>query len=152
MHGDSPGLVHYLPIATTVLALGFALSLLSPLHDDRVQPYRPAGDVLAWTWIRAGTPLINGYAAVFLVGGALYSAWRFWLPPPGVGRDAARAVGTTRIAAGGLLPGIGGALAKGGIVEALYVGEFAGLVLILAGHQRCARAPHAATRNAPVLA
>ena len=44
------------------------------------------------------------------------------------------------IALGGLLPGIGGAMAKAGTVEALYVAELAGLLLIWAGYEFCIRA------------
>ncbi|NIO14972.1 MAG: hypothetical protein GTN86_05985, partial [Xanthomonadales bacterium] len=68
------------------------------------------------------TPLLNGYAAVFLIGGAIYSAVRFALSD-GAGH---RALGNAMIAFGALLPGIGGGMAKAGMVEALYVGEFIG--------------------------
>src|SRR5687768_13991955 len=54
---------HALTVATGVVVLGLCCAvLLSPMHAARVQPHRPAGDVLAWTWIRACTPLVNGYA------------------------------------------------------------------------------------------
>jgi hypothetical protein len=132
--------------ATVVLALAVAV-LLSPLHEHRVQPHRPSGDVLGWTWIRACTPLVNGYAAVFLIGGAFWSAWRFWRPRAGEAPDGTRALATSAIAIGGLLPGVGGAMAKGGLVEALYLGEFAGLLLILAGHNTCARSSRCLTRG-----
>lgn len=42
---------------------------------------------------------------------------------------------------GGLLPGIGGGMAKAGIVEGLYVGELAGLILIWIGYEFCTKAP-----------
>ncbi len=83
------------------------------------------------------TPFINAYAAFFLIGGAAVSAWRFW-QRAGAGN---RAAGNTLIAVGALLPGIGGAMAKAGVVEALYVGEFIGLVLIWAGERMCAWRP-----------
>lgn len=52
-----------------------------------------------------------------------------------------RAYGTALIAAGALLPGIGGGMAKAGVVEALYIGELFGLVLIWWGYELCTRAP-----------
>lgn len=123
---------------TVVLALSAAVAL-SPVVAANLEPHRPTGAALGWVWIRACTPLVNTYAAVFLIGGALHSAVRFAFPPPGTVRDGRRALGTALIALGGLLPGIGGGLAKSGLVEALYVGEFLGLVLIWIGHARCAR-------------
>jgi hypothetical protein len=118
-----------------VLGLMVAV-LLSPVDAAKLHAYRPSGDVLGWSWIRLCTPFVNLYAAGFLVGGALWSAIRFWFPAAGAVRDGARAGGTVLIALGGLLPGIGGAT----LVEALYVGEFAGLLAIWAGHASCAAA------------
>ena len=123
-----------------VLALSIAV-LLSPIDAAKLEPHRPTGHVLVWSWIRMCTPAVNLYAAMFLIGGALYSAVRFWHPPAGALRDNARALGTALIAGGALLPAIGGGMAKAGLVEALYVGEFLGLILILAGHSACRRAP-----------
>ena len=79
----------------------------------------------------------NGYAALVLVGGAALSCARLSR------RQATRAqaLGTGLIALGGLLPGIGGAMAKTGLVEALYVAEWFGLLLIWLGHRACSR-PH----------
>jgi hypothetical protein len=113
--------------------------LLSPLDAARLQPFRPSGDVLVWTWIRGCTPLVNLYAAAFLIGGAVQSAVRFWWPAANGSRDGRRAAGTSLIAAGALLPGIGGVMAKAGLVEGLYVGELVGLMLIWSGHALCAR-------------
>ena len=83
------------------------------------------------------TPLLNGYAAVFLIGGAVYSAVRF-ARQTGAGN---RALGNSLIAIGAMLPGIGGGMAKAGHVEALYRGEFVGLILIWAGYAFCVRRP-----------
>ncbi len=54
------------------------------------------------------TPLLNGYAAVFLIGGAVYSAVRY-AARSGTGY---RALGNSLIAFGALLPAIGGGMAK----------------------------------------
>lgn len=111
------------------------LVLLSPVREDRLDPLRPGGDVLGWQWLRWATPLINGYAAAMLVGGAVGSALR-WRRLPGGGP---RALGNALIALGALLPAIGGGLAKAGRVEALYVAELCGLLLIVAGYFCCRR-------------
>jgi hypothetical protein len=70
----------------------------------------------------------------------LYSAYRFLRPVSGP-RDPHRAAGTALIAVGALLPGIGGGMAKAGMVEALYVGELIGIILIWAGYTLCIRTP-----------
>jgi hypothetical protein len=106
---------------------------LTPLNTGAVDAHRPSGDIIGWTWVRALTPLINGYAAFFLVGGAIYSTVRFATTR----RDGRRATGTALIALGGILPGVGGGFAKAGLVEALYVGELLGIILIWAGYALC---------------
>ncbi len=118
------------------------LVMLSPVNAELMQAHKPSGSILAWQWVRAMTPLLNGYAAVFLIGGAVYSAIRF-AARAGCGN---RALGNSLIAFGALLPGIGGGMAKAGMVEALYVGEFLGLLFIWAGYTACVRpAPAEAT-------
>ncbi len=88
--------------------------------------HRPSGAILAWRWIRWMTPFINVYSAFFLVGGAAVSSWRY-VKRHDIGH---RAFGSTLIAVGAILPGIGGSMAKAGIIEALYIGEFIGIILI----------------------
>ena len=113
------------------------LVVLSPTDVERLQSYRPGGAALGWQWIRPFTPLINGYAALFLIGGAVLSAARYARWPD----TRNRAVGNALIAFGALLPGIGGAMAKGGMVEVLYVGEFVGILFIWAGYAACVGRP-----------
>jgi len=115
------------------------LVLLSPVVPEALEPYRPTGSVIGWTWVRALTPFINLYAVGFLVGGAIYSAWKY-ARSRGVGYGQ-RAIGNVFIALGGILPGVGGTMAKTGIVEALYIGEFLGLILIWIGFVVNVRAP-----------
>jgi len=127
---------HRLTAATLPLLLGlFVLVLLSPVRLDALEPHRPGGGILAWSWLRAFTPLVNGYAALFLIGGAIWSARRYARDPATRGL----AWGNASIAFGALLPGIGGGLAKAGVVEALYVGEFVGLLFIWLGYTLCVR-------------
>lgn len=116
-----------------------ALVILSPVLPDAMESHRPSGGILAWQWIRYMTPLVNLYAVVFLVGGAMLSTLRY-AAQRGPG-DGSRAVGNFLIACGAILPGIGGVMAKAGVVEALYVGELIGLVLIWSGYMTCVRVP-----------
>ena len=113
------------------------LVVLSPVALGFLEPHRPSGALLAWRWVRLLTPIINAYAAFFLIGGAVASAWRFWRR----GDAGHRAAGNALIAVGALLPGIGGSMAKAGLVEALYVGEFVGLILIWTGERVCGSRP-----------
>ena len=48
-------------------------------------------------------------------------------------------MGNGLIAFGAMLPAVGGGMAKAGVVEALYVGEFVGLLFIWAGYAACVR-------------
>ncbi|MBC01722.1 MAG: hypothetical protein CMJ34_00255 [Phycisphaerae bacterium] len=122
-------------ISAVPLVVAAVAVMLSPIDAAQLASHRPSGSAIEWTWIRAMTPLINVYAAFFLVGGAVWSCVRF----RGVIGQRGRVMGTALIAMGGLLPGIGGAMAKTGMVEALYVAELAGLVLIWVGYECCTR-------------
>jgi hypothetical protein len=131
-------LAHALTAITLVVVLVVSvLVLLSPVDASKLEPHRPSGAILGWQWVRLMTPIINLYAAAFLIGGALYSCANFLLS----GTSPWRAAGTALIAVGAILPGIGGAQAKRGLVEWLYVGEFAGLILIWAGYTLCLKGP-----------
>jgi hypothetical protein len=77
------------------------------------------------------SPIINIYAFIFLVGGAIYSALKYYRQ----GIKEAPFRGNIFIAIGGLLPGIGGSFTRAGYVEVLYVTEFLGLVLIYYGYK-----------------
>jgi len=124
-------------VSLTVVIVASVAVFMTPLIPENLNPAKPSGEILAWRWVRYMTPFINGYAAIFLIGGAVQSSIRFFESPEMRGR----AYGTALIAAGALLPGIGGSMAKAGIVEALYVGEFLGLILIWWGYELCTRAP-----------
>ncbi len=127
-------------ISLPFIAIVAVFVILSPVDMTAFEAHRPTGSVLAWTWVRAMTPIINGYAVVFLIGGAILSAVRFAKKTqPGAGY---RAAGNALIAFGALLPGVGGTMAKMGIIEALYIGEFVGLLFIWAGFS-------VATKSAP---
>lgn len=117
-------------IAVPFVAVTAALVLMSPVNIVALEPFRPSGAILSWSWVRLMTPVINLYAFAFLVGGAIISAVRYRRKQAG----KAFVRGNVLIACGGILPGFGGGMAKAGFVEYLYVGELIGLCLIWMGY------------------
>ncbi|GMQ86751.1 MAG: hypothetical protein BMS9Abin07_2345 [Acidimicrobiia bacterium] len=115
----------------TYVAIASAFVIATPIISDLVEPNRLSGEVMAWQWVRLFSPLINLYAVVFLIGGAIWSAWKYWRG----GGASSRVVGNVLIAVGAILPGIGGGFARAGTVEVLYVMELIGLLLIWAGYR-----------------
>lgn len=115
----------------TYIAIAAAFVVATPIVHELVEPDRLSGEVMAWQWVRLFSPLVNLYAVVFLIGGAIWSAWRYWR------RDGvtSRVLGNVLIAVGAILPGIGGAFARAGKVEVLYVAELIGLILIWGGYR-----------------
>ncbi|KAA3617937.1 MAG: hypothetical protein DWQ05_07785 [Calditrichaeota bacterium] len=109
---------------------------LSPILYEQVEMTRLSGKVLQWQWVRLFSPFINGFAFIFLVGGAAWSAWKYWKLGD---KFKNRFSGNVFIAIGGLLPGIGGASARADFVEILYITEFIGLICIWLGYWIIAR-------------
>lgn len=120
---------------TVILLLTVATAatfvLLSPIDISLVEVHRLSGRVLEWHWVRRFSPVINSYAFLVLVGGAVWSAWHY-SRRTGMER---RAQANVYIAIGGLLPGIGGTFTRFGHVEVLYVTELIGLILIYLGYR-----------------
>jgi hypothetical protein len=79
--------------------------------------------------VRFFSPIMNVWGTIALVGGAVYSAWIFRRKQ--IMRN--RVIGNWLIAAGGLLPALGGALIRLGDPSYKYLGEMLGAVLIFAG-------------------
>lgn len=114
----------------TYVSMAAAFVVATPLLYELAEPNRLSGDVMAWQWVRFFSPLVNLYAVVFLIGGAIWSAWRYRRR----GGASSRVLGNILIAVGAILPGIGGAFARAGVIEVLYVTELIGLLLIWAGY------------------
>jgi hypothetical protein len=134
---------------TAVLSVVVTTSVfvaLSPINQALVDPAVPNGKVLVWQSVRYVSPFVNTFAALFLIGGAIYSAAHWLSKKEGFNRF----VGNLLIAAGAILPGIGGFLSRMGHTEALYIGELAGLILIWFGYRYCQKpvavAPKAAIK------
>lgn len=118
-------------ILVTFIVVASVGVLLTPINLDMVEAHRLTGSIMQWQEVRLFSPFINTYAAVFLIGGAALSAWRFR-------KHAAlrhRFVGNVYIAVGALLPGIGGMATRMGHTEVLYVMELIGLLLIWTGYR-----------------
>lgn len=75
------------------------------------------------------TVLLNIYGTITLVGGAIYSAYLFWRKKVLLNR----VVGNILIAAGALLPAMGGTFIQAGLVDWLYLSELLGVILMYAG-------------------
>ena len=108
------------------IAIAAYFVLLSPIKFALVEANRLSGAVLEWHWVRLFSPFINTYAFIFLVGGAVLSAWRFSKNP----KTRHRFIGNVLIAVGALLPGIGGTFTRFGYTEVLYITEMTGILLI----------------------
>lgn len=105
--------------------------ILTPLSIPESFDGKLSGSVFTWKWVRYFSPIINSYSFIFLVGGAIYSAVKYYQLP---GRQA-QFKGNIFIAIGALLPGIGGTFTRMGYVEVLFVTELTGLLLIYIGYR-----------------
>jgi len=119
-------------VMTTFIAVASLIVLVVPLDVSLSESHRLSGNVIQWQWVRLISPFINTYSLIFLVGGAFVSALRFRQTP----ELRNRYLGNILIAIGALLPGIGGSLTRAGYVEALYITELAGLLLIYWGYRK----------------
>ena len=123
---------------------------LSPIDYAAVEIHRLSGKVLGWQWVRLFSPVVNLYAVVFLIGGAVLSALRYSTETAMRHRMWANVL----IAVGAILPGIGGTATRMGHVEVLYVTELVGLLLTWVGYRMSVRpvAPPAPAAPEPRLA
>ena len=119
-------------VMTSLIAVASLIVLIVPLDVSQAETHRLSGSVIQWQWVRLISPFINIYSVIFLVGGAIVSALRFRRSP----ELRNRYLGNILIAIGALLPGIGGSMTRAGYVEALYITELAGLLLIYWGYRQ----------------
>ena len=63
-------------LLVAAISIGAVLVMLSPINYSLVEPHRLSGRVLGWHGVRLISPFINTYAAIFLIGGAIVSAFR----------------------------------------------------------------------------
>ncbi len=112
------------------VAVASVFVLLTPVDAALAHDKKLSGEVIEWTWVRAFSPLVNTYAFIFLVGGAVASAIHYRQ-----GGDSTRMAANILIATGAILPGIGGSFTRAGFTEVLYVTEFVGIILIFLGYR-----------------
>ncbi|UCH10833.1 MAG: hypothetical protein JSU61_02790 [Fidelibacterota bacterium] len=122
----------------TAVVVSAIFIIVSPVNAP-VDPHLPSGRALGWQWVRFFSPFINTYAVVFLIGGAILSAVRYRrVATEGQGDVAElaqdRFFGNVLIAAGAILPAIGGASSRAGHTQVLYILELAGIILIWLGY------------------
>ena len=117
-----------------LISIAAACVILSPIETHPELGGRLTGKYFEWKWVRAFSPFINIYSFLFLVGGAIYSAIRYYR-----GGRQVQFKGNILIALGGLLPGIGGTATRMGHVEVLFVTELIGLILIYLGYRMIKR-------------
>ena len=118
-------------IIVSLIIVASAAVMLSPISLPDNFDGQLSGTVLGWQWVRLFSPAINIYAFIFLVGGAIYSARRYYT----LGQREAPFKGNIFIAIGGLLPGIGGTFTRMGVVEMLFITELLGLIMIYIGYR-----------------
>lgn len=119
---------------------------MSPIDFAAVETHRLSGRVFAWQWVRAFSPIVNLYAVVFLIGGAILSALKYSADPLTRHRMWANVL----IATGAILPGIGGTATRMGHVEVLYVTELVGMLLTWTGYRMSVRPVAAAATDSRV--
>lgn len=127
---------HALTVLLVVyVAVASVAVYLSPIDYSVVEAHRLSGRVFEWQWVRMFSPVVNLYAVVFLIGGAILSALRYSADPATRHRMWANVF----IAAGAILPGIGGTATRMDHVEVLYVTELVGLLLTWQGYRMSVR-------------
>jgi len=105
------------------------------LDPSQLEDGQLSGLAIVSSGVRGLTPFFNIYGTLFLVGGALYSAWLFWRKR--VMRQ--RVIGNVLIAAGAMLVAASGTSSRFGASEWLYLGELAAAVLMFAGFLEASR-------------
>ncbi|MBT8269615.1 MAG: hypothetical protein HKO67_00875 [Flavobacteriaceae bacterium] len=118
-------------LIVSLILVASVFVLLTPISIPEGFDYRLTGAVFSWEWVRYFSPFINLYAFLFLVGGALYSARKYY----GLNDKQVHFKGNILIAIGALLPGIGGTFTRMGYVEVLFITELLGLLLIYGGYR-----------------
>ncbi len=133
-----PGLARVLNITLAVVSLAALLLILfAPVDAARAASYDPAVPASAQyraILTRQGltvllTILLNIYGTLTLVGGAIYSSYLFWRKKVLVNR----LLGNILIAAGGLMPAMGGTFVAAGMLDLLYISELVGVILMFIG-------------------
>ncbi|MDZ4766345.1 MAG: hypothetical protein SGI73_17525 [Chloroflexota bacterium] len=140
-------LVCVMTLPWTIFLTPFDASVWHP-GADMITLYRDIMPKESRGTVRFFSPIMNGLGTIGLVGGALYSAHLFRrkrIMPN-------RVYGNWLIAAGGLLPALGGAFDDLGVPDFKYFGILVGAILIFAGFLLATNVPDDAPTPAPSMA
>jgi hypothetical protein len=118
-------------LISLLIAVASLFVILTPISIPDGFDHKLTGAVFAWKWVRYFSPFINTYSFIFLFGGAVYSAFKYYRQ---IDKEA-RFKGNILISVGSLLPGIGGTFTRLGYVNVLFVTELSGLLLIYIGYR-----------------
>lgn len=149
------GIAPTLNIALTIVSLlAVLLVFMTPVTPAAASfnPGQPLSTQYKDILTRSGivvllTILLNIYGTLTLVGGAIYSAFIFWRKRIFFNRM----VGNILIAAGAILPAMGGSFIHMGLPDFLYVSEFLGAILMYIGFlQATVTVPVKTTSTAPI--
>ncbi|MBE3119599.1 MAG: hypothetical protein IMZ50_12705 [Candidatus Atribacteria bacterium] len=131
-------------ILTAVSLLAATLILLAPLtpaaasYNVTMAISSQYKDILTRGGLTiALTILLNIYGTLTLVGGAIYSAFIFWRKRVLFNRM----IGNVLIAIGAIAPAMAGSFVKMGLVDALYMSELIGVVLMYIGFIQATTVP-----------
>ncbi|MCX6037401.1 MAG: hypothetical protein NTW99_05855 [Chloroflexi bacterium] len=131
-------------ILTAVSLLAASLILLAPLtpaaasYNVTLAISSQYKDILTRGGLTiALTILLNIYGTLTLVGGAIYSAFIFWRKRVLFNRM----IGNVLIAIGAIAPAMAGSFVKMGLVDALYMSELIGVVLMYIGFIQATTVP-----------
>lgn len=123
-------------LLTVVSMLAVILVFIAPITPAAANfnPSQPLSAQYKDILTRSGgmvllTILLNTYGTFTLVGGAIYSAYIFWRKRVLFNRM----VGNILIAAGAILPAVGGSFVNMGLPDYLYASEFLGAILMFMG-------------------
>ncbi len=112
-------LVMLAPVTPAAAAYNTAEPLSAQYKDILTRP----------TMVVVLTIMLNTYGTLTLVGGAIYSAYIFWRKRVLFNRM----IGNILIAAGAILPAMGGSFVQMGLPDFLYLSEFLGAILMYVG-------------------
>jgi len=131
-------------VLTAVSLLAATLILLAPLtpaaasYNVTMAISSQYKDILTRGGLTiALTILLNIYGTLTLVGGAIYSAFIFWRKRVLLNRM----IGNVLIAIGAIAPAMAGSFVKMGLVDALYLSELIGVVLMYIGFIQATTVP-----------
>lgn len=131
------GVARALNVALLIVSLvAVILILFAPVTSasSSFNPGEPISSQYKDILVRSGlitslTIILNLYGTITLVGGAIYSAFLFWRKKVLFNRM----IGNILIAAGALMPAMGGSFIKAGLPDWLYLSEFLGVILMYVG-------------------